>query len=128
MGPGGHVGRGAGVGAVTSLPARGVLVYVDLGEPVGHEAGFERPALVVSHDRLAQTGLITVLAVTRTRLGWPSHVEIEPAESGLRETSYVQTEQVRTISTGRIVKILRPLSLMTLAAIDGLLRTNLALP
>lgn len=110
------------------MPARGVLVYVDLGEPVDHEAGFERPALVVSHDRLAQSGLVTVLAVTRTRLGWPSHVEIEPAESGLRETSYVQTEQVRTISTGRIVKILRPLSLITLGAIEGLLRTNLVLP
>lgn len=110
-----------------SLPVRGSIIYVDLGEPVGHEADYERPALVVSHDRLAPAGLITVLAVTRTRLGWPSHVEVEPPESGLRETSYIQTEQLRTISTGRIIEILRPLSFITIGVIDRLLRTNLDL-
>lgn len=109
-------------------PVRGELVYVDLGEPIGHEAGFERPALAVSHDRLASVGLVTVLPVSRTRLGWPSHVEAEPTESGLRETSYVQTEQVRTISTERVVRVLKPLSPVTLAAVDGLLRINLDLP
>jgi mRNA interferase MazF len=112
---------------VTSLPVRGSIIYVDLGEPVGHEAGYERPALVVSHDRLARTGLITVLAVTRTRLGWPSHVEVEAPESGLKETSYIQTEQVRTISTDRIVQVLPTLSFTTIGVIDRLLRTNLDL-
>lgn len=112
---------------MTALPLRGDVIYVDLGEPVGHEAGFERPAVVVSHDRLAPVGLIIVLAVTRTRHGWPSHVEVESAESGLRETSYVQTEQVRTISSRRVVRVVSQLSLVTMNSVDGLLRTNLAL-
>jgi mRNA interferase MazF len=112
---------------VTTLPLRGDVIVVDLGEPVGHEAGLSRPALVVSHDRLAQVGLITVLPVTRTRLGWPSHIEVEPADSGLRETSYVQTEQIRTISTERVIRIVSRLPFAALSAVDGLLRTNLGL-
>jgi mRNA interferase MazF len=112
---------------VTPLPLRGDVIVVDLGEPAGHEAGLSRPALVVSHDRLAQVGLITVLPVTRTRLGWPSHVEVEPADSGLRETSYVQTEQIRTISTERVTRVVSRLPVAALSVIDGLLRTNLGL-
>ena len=112
---------------MTSLPLRGDVIVVDLGEPIGHEAGLSRPALVVSHDRLAQIGLITVLPVTRTRHGWPSHVEIEPADSGLRETSYVQTEQVRTISTARVTRVVSRLPLAAVTTVDGLLRTNLGL-
>ena len=112
---------------MTPLPLRGDVIIVDLGEPVGHEAGLSRPSVVVSHDRLAQVGLITVLPVTRTRLGWPSHVEIEAADSGQRETSYVQTEQIRTISTERVVQVVSRLPVMALNTVDGLLRTNLAL-
>ena len=112
---------------MTLLPVRGDVVVVDLGEPVGHEAGLTRPAVVVSHDQLAHVGLVAVLAVTRTRLGWPSHVEVEPTDSGLRETSYVQTEQIRTISTERVAKVVGRLPLAAVQVIDGLLRTNLAL-
>jgi len=82
---------------------------------------------VVSHDRLAYVRLITVLPVTRTRLGYPSHLVIEPPDSGLHETSYVQTEQVRTISLQRAVRIIGGLPLTTMNTINGLLRTNLAL-
>ena len=112
---------------MTPLPLRGDVIVVDLREPVGHEAGLSRPALVVSHDRLAQVGLITVLPVTRTRLGWPSHIEVEPADSGLQETSYVQTEQIRTISTERVIRIVSRLPFAALSTVDGLLRTNLGL-
>ena len=109
------------------VPLRGDVVIVDLGEPVGHEAGLGRPAVVVSHDRLAPVGLVTVLPVTRTRLGWPSHVEIEPTESGLREISYIQTEQIRTINTDRVSRVIGQLPFTSISTVNGLLRTNLAL-
>ena len=112
---------------MSPLPLRGDVIVVDLGEPIGHEAGLNRPAVVVSHDRLVEVGLISVLPVTRSRLGWPSHVEVEPADSGLRETSYVQTEQIRTISTERVTQVVSRLPFAALHTIDGLLRTNLAL-
>ena len=112
---------------MTTLPLRGDVIIVDLGEPIGHEAGTSRPAVVVSHDRLAQVGLITVLPLTQTRHGWPSHVEVEPADSGLQETSYVQTEQIRTISTERVTRVVSRLPFVSLNSVVGLLRTNLAL-
>ncbi len=71
-------------------PERGEIWLVDLGHPAGHETGFERPALVVSVGRFNAFGLVTVCPVTSTRLGYPSHVEMEPADSGLDETSYVE--------------------------------------
>ncbi len=107
--------------------SRGDIVRVDLSVPIGHEAGFERPALVVSHDSLAVTGLVVVCAVTRTRHGWPSHVEIEPAQSGLPEVSYVQTEQLRTISTQRLMSTVGHLDVVALVAVETRLRTNLVL-
>lgn len=109
------------------IPSRGDVVRVDLSVPIGHEAGYERPVLVVSHDRLAVTGLVVVCAITRTRHGWPSHLEVEPAQSGLPEVSYVQTEQVRTISTQRLVAIVGHLDVVALAAVESRLRTNLVL-
>ena len=109
------------------IPSRGDVVRVDLSVPLGHEAGCERPALVVSHDHMGATGLVVVCAITRTRHGWPSHVEVEPAESGLPEVSYVQTEQVRTISTQRPVRVIGPLDVIALAAVGSRLRTDLAL-
>ena len=112
---------------MTEPPIRGDVILVDLGQPIGHEAGLTRPAIVVSHDRLAYVGLVTVLPVTRTRLGYPSHLEVEPADSGLHVTSHVQSEQVRTISVQRTVRVIGHLRLTTTNAISGLLRTNLAL-
>ncbi len=107
--------------------SRGDVVRVDLSVPIGHEAGYERPAVVVSHDRLAATGLVVACAITRTPHGWPSHVEVEPAQSGLREVSYVQTEQVRTLSTRRVLAVVGHLDVMALIAVESRLRTNLAL-
>ena len=100
---------------------------MDLGVPQGHEAGFERPALIISNDRLAEAGLVTVLPITRTALGYPSHVEIEPVESGLSATSYVQTEQVRTVSTDRLVDVVQSLPDVALLSVEQRVRTNLSL-
>ena len=62
---------------------RGDAVDVDFGEPEGHEAGWERPALVVSDEQLADVGLLVVCPITTTRRGYPSHVEIDAGPSGL---------------------------------------------
>lgn len=70
---------------------------VDFGEPIGHEQGLRRPAVVVSADRLnrSRAGLSIVVPVTRTRRGLPSHVELASGGIGLRETSYAKVEDVK---------------------------------
>lgn len=108
-------------------PRRGDVVLADLSVPVGHEPGYERPAVIVSHDRLAVAGLVVVCAMTRTRHGWPSHVEVEPAGSGLSQVSYVQIERLRTISTRHLMSIVGHLDVVALVAVESRLRTSFVL-
>ncbi len=79
---------------------------VDFGEPIGHEQGLHRPAVVVSADRLnrSRAGLSIVVPVTRTRRGLPSHVELSPGGTGLRETSYAKVEDVKSVSQQRLTR------------------------
>lgn len=88
-----------------SGPRRGEIWLVDFGTPIGHEQGYRRPAVVVSADRMnsSRAGLAIVVPVTRTHRGLPSHVEIEPAASGLREISYAKCEDVKSVSVERLV-------------------------
>jgi mRNA interferase MazF len=85
---------------------RGELWLVDFGEPIGHEQGYRRPAVVVSAERMnaSRAGLVIVVPVTSTRRGLPSHVEIEAdATSGLRQTSYAKAEDIKSVSVERLV-------------------------
>lgn len=86
-------------------PRRGEVWLVDFGEPVGRKQAGRRPALIVSADSLNEgpAGLVIVLPVTTARRGLPSHVELEPGDSGLDEISYAKCEDVKSISTRRLV-------------------------
>lgn len=59
----------------------------------------------MSADRLNQSraGVVIVVPCTRTHRGLPSHVEIEPGESGLDEVSYAKGEDVKSISAKRLI-------------------------
>jgi mRNA interferase MazF len=86
--------------------SRGDVWHVDFGEPVGHEQGFQRPAIVISNDRFNQSWVerVVVVPLTRTKLGAASHVEVEPGRSGLRHISYAKVEDIRSISVDRLVR------------------------
>lgn len=86
------------------VPKRGDIWHADIGEPVGHEAAYERPVLVVSSGRFNIVGMVTICPITRTEKLYPTRIRIQPGASGLYTTSYVQVEQVRTISTARLIK------------------------
>jgi mRNA interferase MazF len=62
--------------------------------------------MIVSSDRLngSRAELVIVVPLTRTRRGLPSHVEIGPGDSGLAELSYAKTEDIKSISTHRLVR------------------------
>lgn len=83
---------------------RGEVYDVDLGQPVGHEPAFRRPAVVVSVDILnnGPGQVVVVVPVTSASYGLRSHVEIEPGASGLHHTSYARCDQLRMISTDRL--------------------------
>ena len=110
--------------------SRGELWLIDLGTPLGHEQGFTRPAVVVSHDGLNRSAadLVIVVPVARTRRALPGHVEIEAGHgTGLSDTSYAQAEQVRAVTTNRLVRRLGDVEVVTLAMVEQALRRMLAL-
>lgn len=103
---------------------RGEVYDVDLGQPIGHEPGFVRPAVVVSVDILnnGAGGLVVVVPVTSSAYGLRSHIEIEPGTSGLDHTSYARCDQLRVISTNRLASRLGLIGPDELRSIDQALR------
>lgn len=83
---------------------RGEVYYVDLGQPIGHEPAFRRPAVVVSVDILnnGPGGLVIVVPITTASYGLRSHVDLEPDGSGLDHTSYARCDQLRVVSVERL--------------------------
>jgi mRNA interferase MazF len=108
---------------------RGGIVLVDLDPNRGHEQAGKRPALIVSSNRVNEiaSGLVTVLPITRTRRNLRSYIHIEAPEGGLREDSWVIGEQIRTISTQRILRVWGQVTVETMQSVDEVLRWLLEL-
>ena len=87
------------------MQTSGDVVDLDLGAPEGREAGYRRPAVVVTAQRVldAEPTVIQVVPLTTTLR--PFHAEIvvvpEP-ENGLDEPSAAQCQHLRSISAGRV--------------------------
>jgi mRNA interferase MazF len=102
-------------------PRQGITPWqvwlVDFGQPIGHEQGGLRPAVVVSsstHCRFPIDMAIVVPLTPRDR-GLDHHVRIDSAESGLNRPSWARTEEITTISTQRFI---RPQPLGTASATE----------
>jgi mRNA interferase MazF len=103
---------------------RGEVYYVDLGQPLGHEPAFRRPAVVVSVDILnnGPGGLVVVVPITTAGYGLRSHVELESESSGVDHTSYARCDQLRVVSVERLSSRQRMIGPDQMRAIDQALR------
>lgn len=114
---------------MTSAPARGEIWLADLNPVRGREQAGMRPCLVISVDPFNQSpaGLAIVIPMTTHARKIRTHVPITPPEGGVREVSFVKCEDVRSVSTERLVTrwglVLPP----TLAAIEDRLRILMGL-
>lgn len=82
----------------------GDIVQVDFGIPIGSEAGFIRPAIVVAADEFLRFRPSTVFVVplTSTPRIFPSHVSIAPDDTNqLAVESCALVEQMRAVATER---------------------------
>ena len=116
---------------VEPTSARGDLWVVDFGtHPGDPEQAFRRPALIVSDDHLHHPNLRMVVVVPGTTAlrNLPIHVLVEPDdENGLDQTTALQVEQVRAISTVRLVERLGRLDAEGRHTVDEILRNVLRL-
>jgi mRNA interferase MazF len=81
------------------------VVYLDVGVPEGSEAGLQRPAVVVTANRVLAVGssVVQLVPLTRTIGGYESEVLIEPDEAnGLKAPSAAQCLHIRAVAATRI--------------------------
>lgn len=110
-------------------PSRGEVWFVDL-EPVrGREQGRRRPCLVVSVDAFnhGPAELAVVIPLTTRDRGIPLHVPVSPPEGGLQQQSYIKCEDIRSISTDRLLDRWGFVSSTTLSDVEDRLRILLGL-
>ena len=113
---------------------RGEIRLVDLDPVRGAEANKRRPAVIVSNDRANTTadrlgrGVVTVVPVT-SNVGriYPFQVLLQAADSGLRQDSKAQAEQVRSIAVERVGLTVGQLPATTMSELDNALRLHLQL-
>ena len=108
----------------------GDVVEIDLGVPVGAEAGMVRPAVVVTARRIlsAEPRVVHVVPVTRTLRAHASEVHIEAdAENGLSADSAAQCQHIRAVAASRVEKRIGNVGAVALARIRDTLAALLDL-
>lgn len=109
----------------------GEVVLVDLGIRAGHEAGFRRPALVITAQRVLdhQPTVVQVVPLTSTLRGYEAEVPIDPDDSnGLERRSAAQCQHLRSVSRSRIAARQGTIGAADLAAVRDTVAALLDLP
>jgi mRNA interferase MazF len=106
---------------------RGEIWMIDLNPVIGHEQSGVRPALVISDDLFNHSfaEMVIVLPITSKKKGIPSHVELEAAV--LRMTSYVKTEDIRSVSTKRLIRKVAEVDTKVIAQVEERLKLLLGI-
>ena len=109
----------------------GDVVMVDLGPPMGREAGYRHPAVVVTAQRLldAAPSVVQVVPLTSTLRSFGSEVQIDAdAHNGLAHTSAAQCQHVRAVASGRLGAPLGNVGRTSLAQVREILGLILDIP
>ncbi|HEY8884349.1 MAG TPA: type II toxin-antitoxin system PemK/MazF family toxin [Chloroflexota bacterium] len=111
-------------------PLRGDVWLADLSPTRGHEQSGVRPVLVVSVDLYNQgpSSLAVVIPITSTLRPLPTSVRIAPPEGGLRVTSAILCDAIRSVSKERLTERWGGVSATTMSLIEDRLRILLGLP
>jgi mRNA interferase MazF len=113
----------------TAEPSRGDVWDLDLDPIKGHEQAGFRPALILSVDLFNEgpAELVVVVPLTRTQRNIRWHVSVRPPEGGLVAESFIQCENVRSVSKLRLKRRRGRVSPATLEQIEDRLRILLGL-
>ena len=101
------------------------LWLVDFGEPHPGEPALLRPALVLGPPDNFGSGfpLVIVAPLTTTDRSLSLHIEVQATtQTGLRQTSFVQCELIRSINRTRLVERLGTIDLYTAQTVDQVVR------
>ena len=110
---------------------RGELYFADLSPVVGSEQGGVRPVLILQNDTANRCSPTVIVAALTSKTGkppLPTHVVVSPAQSGLRRTSIVLLEQIRTLDRSRLGRRIGKLGENVMRRVERALCVSLALP
>jgi mRNA interferase MazF len=113
---------------------RGDIYLVELDPARGSESSKTRPAILVSSNALNESaerrgrGVVTVVPITANlRHIFPFQVLLPSDDTSLALDSKAQAEQVRSVSTERLVRRIGAVGAEKLRQVDDALRLHLSL-
>ncbi len=113
---------------------RGDIFLVELDPARGSESSKTRPAIVVSSNAVNDSierrgrGVVTVVPITANLLHiFPFQVLLPGDDTGLALDSKAQAEQVRSVSTERLVRQIGVVGAEKMRQVDDALRLHLSL-
>lgn len=109
---------------------RGDMFYADLRPIVGSEQGGIRPVIVLQNNvgnTHSPTIIVAAITASADKSPLPTHIQItEPC--GLRQSSIILLEQIRTIDRRRLKDYIGSVSEQTMNAVNAALLVSLELP
>lgn len=100
----------------------------ELDPVVGSEQGGRRPVLIVQNDRgnrYSPTVIVVPLTSSERKPGLPTHVNLPGGLGGLKKSSVVLCEQVRTLEKTRLTRYMGSLDAETLKEVEKALFVSL---
>jgi mRNA interferase MazF len=92
---------------------RGEVYLVNFDPTIGSEISKTRPALIVQNDIANEHSPITIIAAITSKFDdrlYPTEVQIEPPEGGIKASSVILLNQIRSIDRQRLIKRLGVIS------------------
>ena len=117
-----------------ALMLRGDIFLVELAPVRGSESSKTRPAVLVSSNALNNSaerrgrGVVSIVPITANLLHvFPFQVLLPSDDTGLAIDSKAQAEQIRSVSTERLVRQIGVVSAEKMRQLDDALRLHLSL-
>ncbi|MGH9469660.1 MAG: type II toxin-antitoxin system PemK/MazF family toxin [Terriglobia bacterium] len=112
-----------------SGPLRAEVWDLSFDPTVGHEQAGARPALIASVDLFNEgpAELVVAIPITGTERKVRWHVQVAPPEGGLIGRSFIQCENVRSVSKKRLRRRRGRVSEETMQQVEDRLRILLGL-
>lgn len=112
---------------------RGDIVLLDFGRPASqddHTAAKTRPALVIQNNVANRNSPVTIVATITTNPKvelLPVGVRLEPGQTGLAQTSYVDLGHIYTVNKISIKKVIGSVHRIDITKIDCALGISLGI-
>ena len=109
---------------------RGEIYLVNFEPTIGSEISKTRPALIVQNNIANKSSPIIIIAAITSKFDdrlYPTEVLIEPPEGGLKTTSVILLNQIRSIDRQRFVRRIGEISLEKLGEVDRAIQISFGL-